>query len=50
VTRAGKTVSRQALARRAEGKPGKRKAPAKKRAKPVSDMERIAERQASRVD
>jgi hypothetical protein len=51
VTRAGKTVSRQTLARRAEGKPGKRKAPSKRKRKPVKTWaDTISERQASRVD
>jgi hypothetical protein len=52
VTNARKAIPRKAenSARRPEGKPGKRKAPKPKGKRHVSDMERIAERQASRVD
>lgn len=55
MTRGNKAAARspqvQTLARRPEGKPGKRKAPAKRKPKPVKTWaDTISERQASRVD
>jgi hypothetical protein len=48
LTRAGKTTTRQTLARRAEGKPGKRKAPTKRKRIKADPYAAIEQRQASR--